>query len=434
MVIDSEEKLIESCKNLIEAELAWRRSEDWTNQDFEELSEKIFDKTTITLSATTLKRIWGKVKYDSAPTQTTLNTLAQFIDFEHWRAFRQDQFSKNGKSFLTENGYGSKEMNRTRGKKTPKKSSIKTYWILGSFVLISIMIAFFFVNSKRKTTDLVLSDYKFDSKKILSSGLPNSVIFDYDASAAPFDSVFIQQSWDSTLRKQIPKKHKQHTSIYYYPGFFKAKLLIGKQIVKEHDLFIPTGDWLPMIEQKPVPIYFKKEEAIINGQLSLPISKIKSQNIDLQPVAPYVKYSNVRDFGDLTTDNFIFETSLKNDYREGSSICQNSEIILLWEGSAINIPFSAKGCISENNLYFLGKRISGKEHDLSGFGVDFSDFVHFRCEVLAGRAKFFINNHLVYQLDNTDQKEQQSLKIVGIVYRFKGTGSVESVKLSKVDG
>lgn len=95
---------------------------------------------------------------------------------------------------------------------------------------------------------------------------------------------------------------------------------------------------MPTIEQSPVPIYFKKEDAISNGKLSLSISKIKEQNIDLLPIAPYVRYSNVREFGDIKSDNFIFETSLKNDYREGSSICQNSKISLLCESSAINIP------------------------------------------------------------------------------------------------
>ncbi|HEY1056610.1 MAG TPA: hypothetical protein VGE24_15795, partial [Emticicia sp.] len=90
------------CKKLIEEKLGWGNSEKWTNQDFEDLSQRIFEATAITLSPTTLKRIWGKVKYDSAPTVTTLNTLAQFIGFEHWRAFRQNHFPKNGHTGIEE--------------------------------------------------------------------------------------------------------------------------------------------------------------------------------------------------------------------------------------------------------------------------------------------------------------------------------------------
>src|SRR5690606_28600948 len=32
---------------------------------------------------------WGKIKYDSKPTVTTLNALAKFNGFENWRSFQQ---------------------------------------------------------------------------------------------------------------------------------------------------------------------------------------------------------------------------------------------------------------------------------------------------------------------------------------------------------
>src|SRR5579864_1019892 len=93
MLTASEEQLKENCKRLIEEKLGWGGSYQWTNQDFDLLSEKIYEVTGVTLSQTTLKRIWGKVKYDSAPTVTTLNTLAKFIGFENWRDFRQKQIT-----------------------------------------------------------------------------------------------------------------------------------------------------------------------------------------------------------------------------------------------------------------------------------------------------------------------------------------------------
>jgi hypothetical protein len=60
-------------------------------QEFETLSEQIREKTGIYLSVTTLKRLWGKVKYESKPTITTLNALAKFMDFESWRDFRKSK-------------------------------------------------------------------------------------------------------------------------------------------------------------------------------------------------------------------------------------------------------------------------------------------------------------------------------------------------------
>ena len=69
---------------------------------------------------------------------------------------------------------------------------------------------------------------------------------------------------------------------------------------------------------------------------------LKAQNISLSPQAPSLSYINVEEFGEIYTDNFVFETSLKNNYHEGSSICQMTNIYLLCEGTAVGIPLCAK--------------------------------------------------------------------------------------------
>jgi hypothetical protein len=425
MLTITEELLKENCKNLIEAKLGWGSSKDWTNQDFDLLSDKICEVTGVTLSQTTLKRLWGKVKYESAPTVTTLNTLAQFLGFEHWRDFRQQQTSNIYTMDMSDDG-----SHTDTAPKKYKKSYLFPPVVIGLTIIAIASWNFFSSKSVPKKNNIVAGAYQFSSKKIISLGVPNSVVFEYDATASTFDSIFIQQSWDSHLRAQVPKNQHLHTSIYYYPGFFQAKLLVGNKIVKEHAIFIQTDGWLSLIEQMPVPLYFKKEDCIEDGKLELSVAKIKSQNVDMNPATPYVYYANIREFGDLKTDNFIMETSLKNDFKEGSGVCQRSEIRLLCEGSMISIPLSARGCISDNNLFFLNHYINGNENDLSGFGVDFSHFIKVRLEVLNKKAKFFVDDKLVYQMDGIIL----SSKIKGIVYRFQGTGSVDWVKLSKGDG
>src|ERR1700709_1168409 len=96
----TDEFLIEKTKKLFETNTGWGDSGEWTNQDFVILSEKIQEKTGVALSHVTLKRVWGKVKYDSLPNTHTLDTLVQFLGYENWREFRL----KNG------NGTASKEI------------------------------------------------------------------------------------------------------------------------------------------------------------------------------------------------------------------------------------------------------------------------------------------------------------------------------------
>jgi hypothetical protein len=79
------------CLQLIERKLGWGESADWSNYDFSKLSDEVHNRTQVRLSVTTLKRIWGRLKYESAPTITTLNTLAQFADYDDWRSFCQQE-------------------------------------------------------------------------------------------------------------------------------------------------------------------------------------------------------------------------------------------------------------------------------------------------------------------------------------------------------
>jgi len=90
--MNNDEFLIEKAIELFESKTGWGDSDEWTNRDFVILSEKIQERTRVALSHVTLKRIWGKVKYDSLPNTHTLDTLVQFLGFENWRDFK----SQNG--------------------------------------------------------------------------------------------------------------------------------------------------------------------------------------------------------------------------------------------------------------------------------------------------------------------------------------------------
>jgi hypothetical protein len=131
------EFLIEKTIKLYESNTGWGDSDDWTNQDFVMLSEKIQERTGETLSHMTLKRVWGKVKYDSLPNTHTLNTLVQFLGYENWRDFRLQNGNGTAAPITVKqvngNGYGHTVVDN---KPEPKKKT----WILKSILFIVIPI------------------------------------------------------------------------------------------------------------------------------------------------------------------------------------------------------------------------------------------------------------------------------------------------------
>jgi hypothetical protein len=131
------EFLIEKTIKLYESNTGWGDSDEWTSQDFVILSEKIQERTGVALSYITLKRVWGKVKYDSLPSAHTLDTLVQFLGYENWRDFK----SQNGNGMASAitvkqikgNGHGYTIIDN---KPEPKKKT----WILKSILFIAIPV------------------------------------------------------------------------------------------------------------------------------------------------------------------------------------------------------------------------------------------------------------------------------------------------------
>lgn len=419
-------RLLEKCRSLIETKLGWGSADTWATRDFQTLCDKIETETGINLSVATLKRIWGKVRYTSKPTITTLDTLARFIGYENWRVFRVE-FGVDEKIVSPVTGERQVQTETTQAQTKPVRRRSYRSLILACATLVVFSVFFFFKLKSSGSARESVPSYEFTSKKILSSEVPNSVIFEYNAgNATDEDTVFVQQSWDTRLRTRVPASGTHHTSIYYYPGFFQAKLVINNKIVKEHDIFIPTNGWLPVIEQEPVPVYLAEASSIHDGVMTIPLKTLTDNNIPLQPHPPWVAFHNARTFDSLQTDNFIFETEVRNDFREGSGVCQLTEIHIRFEGGLFMIPLSSPGCVSALAIY----DVDGKKPDPSGLGCDLSSWVNVRCEVRDRKGTLTINGKKVYDL-NYDLSPRA---IVGLLYRFQGTGSVNYARFSNVHG
>jgi hypothetical protein len=115
-----DQDLIRQVKHLYEEKTGWGDSDLWKNQDFLELSRKIFDRTGIALSHVTLKRIWGKVRYESLPHTSTLNTIVQFLGYGNWREFRVRNASEPWAKASEEGRYPSE----CEGRRKPANKSL----------------------------------------------------------------------------------------------------------------------------------------------------------------------------------------------------------------------------------------------------------------------------------------------------------------------
>lgn len=62
-----------------------------TPKDFDWLSQKIYDRLGVMVSATTLKRVWGYLPDDTTqPRQGTLSMLARLVGYTDWESFTKE--------------------------------------------------------------------------------------------------------------------------------------------------------------------------------------------------------------------------------------------------------------------------------------------------------------------------------------------------------
>jgi hypothetical protein len=407
---------VEECLKVIEQRLGWGPSANWSTYDFSKLSDDVHKRTQVRLSITTLKRIWGKVKYESAPTLTTLNALAQFAGFEDWRKFCQHRGGKQLEAQPSQNPNANASEHHTS---SSRKRFKRSYVVLLAIPLLAI--SFIFIMSKGKT-DLVDADkFRFRADKMITEGVPNSVVFHYDASAADTDSVFIVQTWDIRRKKLVSRQKHEHSALYYYPGFFKTKLIVDKQVVKTHDLWITSDGWLCLAEEEPAPLYFKKGECVRGDSVAIDAELLSRYNLALHPSPPKIRIFNQRDFGSLMSDNFIFETKVRSGFTDGANACQPIQVLIQCKNDIIMIPLGARACVGNMQLYFCGKGVSSVDADLSGFGSDLNQWTTLRVEVVKKHVVLKVNGAVAYELDFPNDPTG----VVGVQYRFNGTGAVK---------
>lgn len=425
----NELRFFNECKKQVETKLNWIDSDNWKQRDFEYLIELIFDKSKIKLSLSTLKRIWAK-DFEGSPQLNTLNALSVFLGYKDWSDFKISNDSSIPDQQFENLSTVKKESPKIRAKQ--KKAKYGRIIVLLSILLIIIIFLTLLRNYKfnfiNRTDSIDTSLVKFSSKTTVLNGAPNSVIFNYDISKIDFDSAFIQQSWDKRRRFKIKKEDNFYSSIYYFPGFHRAKLIINDQIVKEHNIHITTDGWMCLVQkdfENPVPIYIPSGDLTINNQIYVSKNILKANSIDTKNTDYYVSYHNIKDFGDITADNFTFETQIKNSTDEGGLICQSCYIILICEYGWMNIPITTPGCVSNISLTVSDYRLSSQTNDMSAFGCDLNKWQKIKFKCINKNLNINIEDKEVYTLSYNDELG----KLKGLMYLFHGTGAIQYVKI-----
>lgn len=392
----------------IEANLEWGDRQSWTNKDFTTLSESIFQKTGKQISVTTLKRIWGRAQLVATPSQATLDILAEFAGFEDWRSF-------------------DKAFNRPepKAKLEPRYALVGGVSFLALAVLVMLGISSF---QSQEETPVHLEGsmaepevIQFEHEKI-AVGYPNTVYFRYNVGDTPYDSIQIQQSWDKGRRITLDKPKGLASSTYYAAGYYSTKLLVNNEILVEKDLYIPTQGWQAMIGGNVPQLIYPQQEQYRHGEsIGLAPSILSEMN---QHPGSSLWLSNLLPTPSINSTQLDLETEFRMTATE-KSICQNIWIVVTGSKDVFRFQLSIPGCVGDLMFFLNMDMISGRNKDLSAFGINPDEWTNFKLKVRDLQLIASINGEPVFAHELSDDIGA----IGGVQYIFEGLGEIRMLEM-----
>lgn len=405
-------ELLEKIKEKVIKVTGLNPSKNWTHKDFNFLVFFIEKNAGIRISLSTLKRIYNN-ENTRLPHITTLDVLSKIAYNKSWQELKKEHI---------ENKFVSTASSTPLNKEKKKFSNTKLVLLCASFIILILCILLSFYKKEKDIN--ILGDISFASDKSISEGVPNTIMFNYDVHNINADSLFIQQSWNKANKVAINKSGFL-SSIYYYPGFHRAKLIANDSVIKQNPVHITTKDWLPVIRYKyndKIPIYIS-ENFNSNGKLSVSEEILKKSNVKTEKKFS-LTYYNVRDFENLSGNNFVLETRLKNDSIK-NSVCPTVELMIMCEMDMIRVKLTTKGCVNLSKIRIGEVTKKGVNYDLSGFGTDLYNWQNLTVKVENKHATIFLNDNKIFETNyNSDLGY-----VKGLSYSYNSLGSIDYVKL-----
>jgi hypothetical protein len=412
----SEREYIARCKRQIEEKFHFGNGHGELRQrDFEYLADSIEEKSGITLSLSTLKRLW-KNDYDKTPHPSTLQALVSLLGYKDWHEYklRNTNFPDTPVTIPP-----------------PKRRMHFNPWVLVPIILVTAVLFWLiaFRSKPAHNKPIIKGPVTLTCNKTVSQGVPNTVIFNYDLSNVEADSFFFQQSWNPDDRVKLDPKQHVYTSIYYYPGFHRAKLIANDSILKRFFVHITTDGWFPIArynDNNDGPVYLNKAVAVKDGVLHITPEDLTAIGMDLNK-KHLVSYFNVRPF-DAHSDNFEFDTRFKSDPVENIN-CAGFELTIMTEEHIYMVRLVNKGCEREAVVKMGEVAHGGVNNDLSAFGRDLQQWQNLKIKVVNKVATIYLDEKPVHTI--TYKKDFG--KIVGLVYHFSGSGAIDHARLTNGD-
>lgn len=405
---------------LRQIESRWNRgaAADWNDRDFARLSEDIWQQTGYSISISTLKRTWGRVKSNSRPSAATLDVLAQFAGYEDYRDFQR----RSDHPAATAAIFPKDTVRIPAVAVIPPRHRQGLVWLLA---LIALPLLGYLIYSFSKPLPVDYSGVRFSLDRV-TIGTPNTVLFHYDLGDTPYNKLELQQSWDERKRQLLTSDSGLVTTTYYEPGYFNAKLVVDGEIIRSRHLYVPTDGFQLYLsgQDRQHPVYLADSLLQSSHTGALRVDPIIKTRLD-ELTDGRLHLDHLADAPVINGDNFVLRARFRLTEARAEAICSRIWCTVVGTEEVYHLQFGLPGCIGELNHYLNGIRVRGRQNDQSAFGINVGEWVDLRLVSQKGELQIFINDTLAIE-----QAIPTGIgRLGGVRFVFEGLPEIEVLEM-----
>ena len=395
---------IEECLRKMGRQFNWGDISEWTNHNYDVLSDEIQKTTGIAISSRTLRRLANRrIKYN--PQIATKNALAIYLGFQSWEDFL---LSKN------------KNPSSIRQHSRINAFLFQYFWVLLFLVVIGLSSFFIFFYPAIEI-ELHKAKVVFYSNDMKGTA-PHSASFFYDVSKIKSSNILIDNNYykDGEI---IPVKKNMHyyTNTFELPDYYAVKIIANGERISCVGVHVVTKGWSTIVNDN----LYKSAEPVIDS-VGLHLSEEQLSALGINPdSAIKVEYRNIKDFG-VIGDDMVLETKFINNPSTGSSECQVSTIEIINTHGRLSFSFVTPDCDEKMlKAEFGDVYLAGEFNNLNTFFQDMNYWRNLRIVTGDRRVEVYLDDVQIYSIRYNEPLDD----IKGIAFSFIGSGTVDYIKL-----
>lgn len=400
---------------------------EWINGDYIKLSGKLSRHTEVYISASTLKRIFGKLKTSGRyyPQKATRDALANYTGFTDWETFIQ----KHPRPAKHEEGKLNPSVNSPIEPSFPKNSNNSRKlirWLLLIILLVACGIVFWQLQKKDKEVILQSGEAKLICNNPEGES-PHSAVFKlqlqagFSASTEKFTIDFGDGHFE---RKILPGFLVTH--YYEVPGRYYAVLKYNSLGLDTIPIYLKTNGWsaTATIQHDTTRVYPINGILFKSGNILVTPNELLHAGVDTNRTF-FVHFANTKPLA-ISGDDFELSTKVTTSLPRPGIRCSQVNITLYGEKSDHVVVIIKPGCVSWAYLRFSEIFKDGEREDLGSLGTDLTKGGKIKLQVINKKVKIWVNDKMVHQ----NKYEIPLGKLYGIKFTFAGIGMINEFYLT----